>query len=112
MTTIIVPKTPKKAYNPGRPASGLLRSQMEHLAAACGDYASPYINPYARKKRRKPVTEGEAAEYIRTMTEQLRTRGPAPEPQAAAAAPVMPKPAKKKKRKAASRKRRTRRGAR
>ena len=36
MKVIKIPKTPKSAYNPGRPASALLRAQVEHLEAAVG----------------------------------------------------------------------------
>jgi hypothetical protein len=34
MTLIRVPKPPKSAYDPGRPASSLLKSQAEHLREA------------------------------------------------------------------------------
>src|SRR5262249_34963230 len=61
MTVIALPARPKNAYNPNRPASALLLSQVEHLEHAVG---------LPEGKRRK-MTEGEAARYIGELTEQL-----------------------------------------
>ncbi len=68
MAMIQVPKPPKKAWNPDRPVSGLLLAQIQHLQHA---------------ERRLPLryrseiythaigTEGEAARYIREVTEAI-----------------------------------------
>jgi hypothetical protein len=77
MADIKVPKTPKKAFNPDRPPSGLITSQVEHLEAALGMFSEP------GQRRTGPRTEGEAAEYIAQLTAQLH-------PQPGAAAPENP----------------------
>jgi len=79
MTVIKLPKTPKSAFNPRRPAGLLLLSQIEHLEHAVG------LEP-KRVKR----TEGQAAEYIAELTAQLLKQSqtptsPAPSPLAGAA---------------------------
>lgn len=61
MTVIALPPRPKNAFNPNRPASALLLSQVEHLEHAIG---------LPERKRRK-MTEGEAARYIGELTGQL-----------------------------------------
>ena len=61
MAVIKVPKTPRSAFQPDRPAGGLLLAQVEHLEHAAGLPA---------RKRRK-LTEGEAAEYIRQLTARV-----------------------------------------
>jgi hypothetical protein len=61
MAVIKVPKTPRSAFQPDRPAGGLLLAQVEHLEHASGLPA---------RKRRK-LTEGEAAEYIRQLTARV-----------------------------------------
>lgn len=68
MTLIHVPRPPKDAGNPNRPVSSLLQSQVEHLHEAerrlPNRYHSDiYINAIK--------TEGEAAEYIRKVTEAI-----------------------------------------
>jgi hypothetical protein len=60
MTVIKVPKTPAKAFNPKRPASALLLSQIEHLEHAIG-----------REPKRIKRTEGQAARYIAELTAEL-----------------------------------------
>lgn len=65
MVDVIVPKTPKKAFNPDRPPSGLITSQVEHLEAALGMFREP------GQRRAGPRTEGEAAEYIAQLTAQI-----------------------------------------
>jgi hypothetical protein len=67
MTMIHVPR-PKNAFNPNRPVSALLKAQMEHLRQAASRlplrYRSEiYINAIK--------TEGEAAKYIRDVTEAI-----------------------------------------
>jgi hypothetical protein len=68
MTLIKVPRPPKNAYDPSRPMNTLLEWQVEHLHEA---------------EKRLPVrhqthiytnairTEGEAAEYVREVTEAI-----------------------------------------
>ena len=62
MTDIKVPKTPRSAFNPDRPASSLLRAQIMHLEHAVGVRESP---------RGKKWTEGAAARYIAELTARL-----------------------------------------
>jgi hypothetical protein len=69
MVLIPVPKPPKSAMNPDRPVSKLLRNQMEHLQEA--EFRLPaklqtniYINAIK--------TEGEAADYIRRVTQAIQ----------------------------------------
>jgi hypothetical protein len=68
MPMIKVPRPPKSAHDPGRPLTSLLKSQIEHLHEA--ERRLPlryrteiYINAIA--------TEGEAANYIRNVTEAI-----------------------------------------
>jgi hypothetical protein len=76
MVLIPVPKPPKSAMNPDRPVSTLLKSQIEYLQEA--EFRLPvkmqtniYINAIK--------TEGEAADYIRRVTEALhKAHGVAP----------------------------------
>jgi hypothetical protein len=83
MAVIKVPKTPKTAFDPNRPPSGLIQAQIQHLEAAAGIY------PGTAARRAKLRTEGESAEYIAQLTariyEQAGTeRGPeVPVPQPA-----------------------------
>jgi hypothetical protein len=72
MTVIKLPKTPKSAFNPGRPAGALLLAQIEHLEHAVG------LEP--KRVRR---SEGQAAKYIAQLTAELlkrsqQTTAPAP----------------------------------
>lgn len=68
MALIHVPRPPKEARNPNRPASSLLKAQVEHLQEAERRlphryHSEIYINAIK--------TEGEAAEYIRKATEAI-----------------------------------------
>jgi hypothetical protein len=70
MTLIHVPSPSQSAMNPDRPVSSLLKIQMEHLQQA--EKRLPpryqteiYINAIK--------TEGEAANYIRAVTEAIHT---------------------------------------
>jgi len=79
MTLIKVPKTPKQAFNPRRPAGALLLSQIEHLEHAVG------LEPKRIKR-----TEGQAAKYIAELTARLLNQSqqptaPAPSPTVTAA---------------------------
>ena len=87
MTIIKLPKTPRQAFNPRRPAGTLLLSQIEHLEHAVG------IEPKRIKR-----SEGEAAKYIAALTAKLLAQSqqptaPAPSPTVTAAPashPVVP----------------------
>ena len=84
MTMIHVPR-PKNAFNPNRTVSALLKAQMEYLHEAekrlpLRYHSEIYINAVK--------TEGEAAKYIRHVTEAIHeAHGDA----AAARARVVPK---------------------
>jgi hypothetical protein len=69
MTLIKVPKPPKSAYDPGRPMNTLLEWQVEHLHEA--EKRLP-VNYQTRIYTNAIKTEGEAAEYIRAVTEAIR----------------------------------------
>jgi hypothetical protein len=69
-TKIIVPPVPKDAGNQDRPVNALLKSQILHLHEAerrlpLRHHSDIYINAIK--------TEGEAAEYIRTVTEAIHS---------------------------------------
>lgn len=107
MTVIRVPVPAKNSFNPDRPVSGLLKAQILHLQDAekrlpLDLRSNIYINAIE--------TEGEAAEYIRQVTEAVheahaqaaqrrakRRRGARPSIEIAAAAdePSVRKPKKK-----------------
>jgi hypothetical protein len=61
MPPIRVPKTPASAFDPGRPASSLLRSQVRQLQLAILDTIE---------------TEGDAAAHIKALTRQLQALHP------------------------------------
>lgn len=66
--TIKIPVPPQSAMNKDRPVSGLLKAQILHLHEAerrlpVRHHTDIYINAIK--------TEGEAAEYIRTVTEAI-----------------------------------------
>lgn len=68
MTTIHVPRPPESAWNPGRAASSLLRTQVEHVHFAekrlpVRYHTDIYVNAIH--------TEGEAAEYIGRVTSAI-----------------------------------------
>ena len=68
MALIHVPKPAKSAYDPDRPAGSLLMSQVEHLHEAESKLPVKYRSEiYVRAIR----TEGEAARYIREVTEAI-----------------------------------------
>ena len=68
MTLIRVPKPPKSAYDPGRPASSLLKSQAEHLREAESKLPLRYRSEVYVKAIK---TEEEAARYIRDVTQAI-----------------------------------------
>jgi hypothetical protein len=68
MTLIHVPRPPKSARDPQRPVNALLQAQMQHLQDAelklpLDQQTNIYVNAIK--------TEGEAAEYIRRVTEAI-----------------------------------------
>ena len=68
MTVIKVPHPPKDAFDLNRPVNALLKMQLEHLLQAelrlPAEYQSHiYVNAIK--------TEGEAAEYIQSVTEAV-----------------------------------------
>jgi hypothetical protein len=79
VTIIKVPPVPAKAYNPDRPASGLLRSHVAELEKAAGAIRG--------RPAKKSMTEGEAARYIRHLTRQLHHEVLAPSGPALSVAP-------------------------
>jgi len=102
---IRVPKTPKKAFNKRRKVSGLLMAQIEHLQwAALPAAERQSAKDLAKRKIRKPKTEGQAAEYIEQLTKQVL------EQQAAAPPQEPPAPGPQVKPVAAARPRRRRKG--
>ena len=69
MVLIRVPR-PKDAYNPDRPMGSLLKAQVEHLREAESKLPLRYrheIDTYIKAIR----TEGEAAAYIRKVTQAI-----------------------------------------
>jgi hypothetical protein len=65
---IHVPRPPKSAYDPDRPMSSLLKSQVEHLREAESKLPLRYRSDVYVKAIK---TEGEAARYIRDVTEAI-----------------------------------------
>jgi len=74
MKPINVPKPPKKAFNPNRPASDLLRSQVEHL-----EWAVRHAGQRRKGYRIKPVrTEADAAHRMAQLIPRLESAGRLP----------------------------------
>jgi len=70
MNVIKVPRPPQSAHDPDRPVSSLLKSQAEHLREAESKLPLRYrdkIETYVKAIK----TEGEAARYIRDVTEAI-----------------------------------------
>ncbi|PYX58852.1 MAG: hypothetical protein DMG73_09685 [Acidobacteria bacterium] len=68
MTVIPIPKKPRAAFNPNRPVSSLLKTQVLHLREV-EKLFPPAYRPEIYINTIK--TEGEAAEYIRSVTQAL-----------------------------------------
>jgi hypothetical protein len=68
MTLIKVPKPPRNAYDPNRPMNTLLEWQVEHLHEA--EKRLP-VHHQTRIYTNAIKTEGEAAEYIRMVTQAI-----------------------------------------
>jgi hypothetical protein len=67
MEPIIVPR-PKGVRNPDRPAGSLLLAQVKHLREAEKSLPPNY---HSRIFSHAIQTEGEAADYVRTVTENI-----------------------------------------
>jgi len=68
MALIHVPRPAKRSYDPNRPASDLLKMQLEHLHHAEKRLPQRYrADIYVNAIK----TEGEAANYIREVTEAI-----------------------------------------
>ncbi len=65
---IKVPKTPKSAFNKYRPASDLLKAQLEHLEAAAGKYQG---ESSTMRRAIKALTEDDVATRIQALTRKL-----------------------------------------
>jgi hypothetical protein len=85
MKIITIPKTPRSAYDPARPASDLLKAHVANMQAVVHG-ARPGASP------RRPRTEAQASAYLAEMTAALHpqahraTRTVPPDP-------VLPNPA-------------------
>jgi hypothetical protein len=106
MATIKVPRTPAKAFDKDRPASDLLRRQIQHL-----EWARRPASARTPQMLRMPktMTEGEAAERIEQLTAAVVEQGKqeaarvmyqgAPLVETVAVPPAMaPRPARRQKR--------------
>lgn len=68
MPIIKVPRPPKKAHDPSRPVTSLLKAQVEHMHEAERQLPLKYrTDTYVKAIR----TEGDAADYIREVTEAV-----------------------------------------
>jgi hypothetical protein len=75
MAVIRIPKTPKSAYNPKRPAGTLLQSQLKHLEWA----VRPAGERTAKAFRVKAAyTEAEAAARIASLNQALHEQATTP----------------------------------
>lgn len=69
MAEIKVPKPPRNAFNPNRPASDLLRHQVEHL-----EWAVRHAGERRRGYKVKPVrTEADAAARMASLIPRLES---------------------------------------
>lgn len=68
MALVHVPKPPNSAYDPDRPLSSLLKMQIEHLREAESMLPLRYRSELYMKAIH---TEGQAARYIRDVTEAI-----------------------------------------
>jgi hypothetical protein len=91
MAVISVPKTPKKAYDPRRPAGTLLQNQIRHLEWAVRPAGKR--KPKDFKKIKPAKSEAEAAARIGKLTQELQRQPALPQ----GTIPPMPPAARKKK---------------
>src|SRR5258705_8498571 len=76
MAPIPVPKPPKKAYNPRRPAGTLLQNQLLHLEWAVRPAAQRVPAQFAKIKKAK--SEAEAARRVEKLTQELKRQAESP----------------------------------
>jgi hypothetical protein len=103
MAEIKVPKPPKAAFNPNRPASGLLRDQVEHLEWAvrhAGQRSKQGRRAYVVKKVR---TEADVAARMAALLPKLASADRLPP--TSVALPATPESTPPRKRRAATKKR-------
>jgi hypothetical protein len=94
MAVISVPKTPKKAYNPRRPAGTLLQNQIRHLEWAVRPAGKRMPKDF--KKIKPAKTEGEAAARIGKLTQELQRQSALPPGTIPPTPPVASRPVRKK----------------
>jgi hypothetical protein len=106
MAVISVPMTPKKAYDPRRPAGTLLQNQLRHLEWAVRPAGRRM--PKAFKKIKPAKTEAEAAARIEKLTRELQRQAALPAGTIPPTPPAVARPVQRKtgKTKAKSRSRR------
>ena len=85
---IKVPKTPRSAFNKYRPASDLLKAQLEHLEAAAGKYQD---EPSTVRRAIKALTEDDVATRIQALTRRLHLPADEQSTAAAVVGPVVEK---------------------
>ena len=98
MAPIPVPKPPKKAYNPRRPAGTLLQNQLLHLEWAVRPAAQR--TPAKFKKIKKAKSEAEASRRIEKLTQELKRQAESPRDTIPPSAPERKRRQVKKKAKA------------
>jgi len=98
MAVIRVPKTPMSSFDKNRPASELLKRQVEHLEWAVRNASERKPDQMKKHLRKVPrMTEAQAAARIEQLTRQLHPAGAANGPAAAdAASPAAPNRTRKK----------------
>lgn len=69
MVLIKVPRPPKRSHDPERPMTSLLKAQVEHLHEAERNLPLKYRS---EKYVKAIKTEGEAADYVREVTEAIQ----------------------------------------
>jgi hypothetical protein len=94
MAVISVPKTPRKAYNPRRPAGTLLQNQLRHLEWAVRPAGKRLPKDFEKIKPAR--TEAEAAARIETLTLELQRQSASPPAAIPAAPPPATRPVRKK----------------
>jgi hypothetical protein len=94
MAVISVPKTPKKAYDPRRPAGTLLQNQIRHLEWAVRPAGKR--KPKDFKKIKPAKTEAEAAARIAKLTYELQRQSALPQGTIPPTPPAAKREARKK----------------
>ncbi len=94
MAVISVPKTPKKAYDPRRPAGTLLQNQLRHLEWAVRPAGRRMPKTFNKIKPAK--TEAEAAARIEKLTRELQRQAALPPGTIPPAPPAVARPVRRK----------------